>query len=128
MGGRRPAEWRVPTERQQRAAETARRMREAATAQRSDHDAWWASVLADPRAVTARPSPSLKLCEIQSGQLRISCSRCSKVIEIQRQDAVDQFGAGATWREVGGRLLDDACEIRTGRHEEDGCWPDFGRW
>jgi hypothetical protein len=26
------------------------------------------------------------------------------------------------WRDVGQRLLDDGCRIRTGRHEEDGRW------
>ena len=68
MAGRRPAEWRLPTEKQQKAEATARRLTEAQRLrdQVSEHDAWWASMLADPRAVTARPSPSRKLGEIQS--------------------------------------------------------------
>jgi hypothetical protein len=43
----------------------------------------------------------------------------------QRLDAIRLYGPDTTWREVGQRLLDDGCRIRTGRHEEDGCWPDF---
>jgi hypothetical protein len=29
------------------------------------------------------------------------------------------------WKDVGNRMLADGCEHRTGRVEEDGCWPDF---
>ena len=29
------------------------------------------------------------------------------------------------WRDVGQRLLDNTCSQRTGRLEEDGCWPSF---
>ena len=29
------------------------------------------------------------------------------------------------WKDVAQRLLDDTCQKRTGRHEEDGCWPGF---
>jgi hypothetical protein len=35
------------------------------------------------------------------------------------------YGPHAIWKNVGQRLLDDACQHRTGRHEEDGCWPDW---
>jgi hypothetical protein len=35
------------------------------------------------------------------------------------------FGPHAVWKDVAQRLLDDGCQVRTGRHEEDGCWPDF---
>jgi hypothetical protein len=30
-----------------------------------------------------------------------------------------------TGKDVAQRLLDDTCQVRTGRHEEDGCWPSF---
>jgi hypothetical protein len=33
----------------------------------------------------------------------------------------------AVWKDIAQRLLDDGCRIRTGRHEEDGWWPDFSR-
>jgi hypothetical protein len=46
---------------------------------------------------------------------------------LRRLDAVKLYGPHATWREVGERLLADGCQVRTGRHEEDGCWPDFGK-
>jgi hypothetical protein len=58
-------------------------------------------------------------------QHRVECSRCSRAVEIQRLDAVKLYGPHAIWKDVGQRLLDDGCKIRTGRHEEDGCWPEF---
>lgn len=125
MASKRPAEWRPPTEKQQRAEETARRMPEASTPQRSDHDCWWDSVLADPRATTPRPSPARRLRDIGSDVLRVECLRCFRVVEIARTDAIRLYGGDATWKAAGQRLLDDGCQHRTGRHEEDGCWPDF---
>ncbi len=29
------------------------------------------------------------------------------------------------WKDVGMKLLDNGCQERTGRLEEDGCWPSF---
>jgi hypothetical protein len=43
--------------------------------------------------------------------------------QIQRLDAIKLYGPHAVWEDVGQRLLDDGCQFRTGRHEEDGCWP-----
>ena len=40
-------------------------------------------------------------------------------------DAIRLYGMQAVWKTVGQRLLDDTCAQRTGRHEEDGCWPAF---
>ena len=57
--------------------------------------------------------------------LRVSCRRCARIVEIQKADAVRLAGAQAVWKDVGQRLLDDTCQQRTGRHEEDGCWPSF---
>jgi hypothetical protein len=53
----------------------------------------------------------------------VECTRRSRCVEIQRLDAVRLYGPHATWREVGERLLDGGCRVRTGRLEEDGCWP-----
>jgi hypothetical protein len=126
MAGRRAAEWRFPTPKQQRAEEAARLMRSAAPATtRTDEECWWAAVLADPRAETTRPSPARTLGEVRSSELRVECLRCFRILEIARDDAVRLYGADARWRDVGGRLLADGCQFRTGRHEEDGCWPDF---
>lgn len=36
-----------------------------------------------------------------------------------------RFDVGSLWKEVAMRLRADGCMSRTGRHEEDGCWPDF---
>jgi hypothetical protein len=57
--------------------------------------------------------------------LRVECSRCSRIVEIQEADAARFYGASALWKDVGQRLLDQTCTNRTGRHEEDGCWPDW---
>lgn len=90
-------------------------------------DEYWQAVLDDASA-DARPvgSPIQKrrLCDIERHVLRVSCSRCG-IVEIQKDDAVRLAGANALWKNVGQRLLDDTCQQRTGRHEEDGCWPSF---
>jgi hypothetical protein len=57
--------------------------------------------------------------------LRISCRRCERTVEIQTADAVRLYGGNAVWKDVAQRLLDNTCQQRTGRHEEDGCWPGF---
>jgi len=127
MAGRRAADWRFPTAKQQKAEETARRMRDAAAlaTMKTDEELWWDAVLADPRAETTKPSPARSLGEIRSDLLRVECLRCFRTVEIARADAVRLYGAKARWRDVGSRLLADGCQFRTGRHEEDGCWPDF---
>lgn len=125
MASRRPADWRFPTPKQARADETARRMREAAEPPRTAADAWWDAVLDDPRAATPKPSPARTLDEVRSELLRVECLRCFRIVEIQRLDAVKLYGPDAAWKDVGRRLLDNGCQHRTGRHEEDGCWPDF---
>jgi hypothetical protein len=53
-------------------------------------------------------------------------SRCSRTVEIQKVDAIRLYGQHAIWKDVGQRLLNDTCRQRTGRHEEDGCWPFYG--
>lgn len=122
----RPAEWRFPKEKQQRKEDMERKLRRGGQASaQSDEEAWWDAVLSDPRAVTSTPAPTRTLGEIQAAVLRVACERCGRAVEIRRDDAIAKFGADARWRQVGQRLLDEGCEIRTGRHEEDGCWPDF---
>jgi hypothetical protein len=90
---------------------------------------YWESVLRDLRAA-GRPSlpiQQMRLSEIPRELLRVECLRCFRTVEIQRLDAVRLYGPRATWREVGTRLLDDGCRVRTGRLEEDGCWPNWIR-
>lgn len=127
MAGRRCAEWRFPTAKQQKAVETARRLAEAQRRRVSvdDEEAWWASVLEDPRAETNRPDARRTLAEIRASELRIECLKCFRVVLIAREEALARFDAGSLWKEVAVRLLGDGCTNRTGRHEEDGCWPDF---
>ena len=89
---------------------------------------YWESVLRDP-LVDASPMPpgvsirTQRLSEIPQHVLRVACSRCGRTVEIQKADAVRLCGPAAVWKDVGQRLLDDTCQQRTGRHEEDGCWP-----
>lgn len=87
---------------------------------------YWDSVLKDPRAgVTEAQLRQRHLSEIRRHVLRVSCRRCERIVEIQTADAVRLYGGDAVWKVVAQRLLDNTCQQRTGRHEEDGCWPGF---
>jgi hypothetical protein len=89
---------------------------------------YWQALLDDTAADQTAPGPSirmLRLSQIQRHLLRVACRRCGRTIEIQKADAVLLAGPQAVWKDVGQRLLDDTCQQRTGRHEEDGCWPSF---
>jgi len=71
------------------------------------------------------PIQQRRLSEIPRHLLRIECLRCLRIIEIQKADAIRLYGPHAVLKDVGTRLLDDECQHRTGRHEEDGCWPNW---
>jgi hypothetical protein len=87
---------------------------------------YWESVLKDPRArATGGPMRQRRLSEIQRHVLRVSCRRCERTVEIQTADAVRLYGGNAIWKDVAQRMLDNTCQQRTGRYEEDGCWPAF---
>ena len=89
---------------------------------------YWQALLHDAAADREPPDPSIRmerLADIQRHLLRVACRRCGRTIEIQRSDAVRLAGPQAVWKNVGQRLLDDTCQQRTGRLEEDGCWPVF---
>ena len=87
---------------------------------------YWDSVLRDPRAaMTGAQLRQRRLSEIQRHLLRVNCRRCDRTVEIQTADAVRLYGRNAVWKDVAQRLLDGTCQQRTGRHEEDGCWPAF---
>ncbi|WP_320416088.1 hypothetical protein [Bradyrhizobium roseum] len=91
---------------------------------------YWQSVLGDLLADTGPVIPATRirtqrLSQIPEHILRVSCSRGGRTVEIQKADAVRLYGPAAVWKAVGQRLLDDTCQQRTGRHEEDGCWPVF---
>jgi hypothetical protein len=89
---------------------------------------YWDALLQDAGAEGASPDLSirtLKLSEIVHHVLRVSCRRCSRIVEIQKADAVRLYGPKAVWKNVAQRLLDNTCQQRTGRHEEDGCWPSY---
>ncbi|WP_407151018.1 hypothetical protein [Bradyrhizobium sp. ORS 86] len=89
---------------------------------------YWDALLRDASADDRPAGPSIRsqrLCQIARHLLRTTCTRCSRTIEIQKADAVRLYGPQAIWKDCAQRLLDDTCQVRTGRHEEDGCWPAF---
>jgi hypothetical protein len=91
---------------------------------------YWQAVLADADADASSPGPGAggvrtRLSHIPQHILRVGCRRCGRTVEIQKVDAACLYGPDAIWKDVGQRLLDNTCTQRTGRHEEDGCWPVF---
>jgi hypothetical protein len=130
----RPASWRFPTMKQIQKLATAPIVRKSAPPAPAVGPAddlpaaYWAALLQDVRADAApagNPNQARKLSEIGRHVLRVSCSRCNRIVEIQEADALRLYGPDAVWRDVGQRLLDNTCQQRTGRYEEDGCWPSF---
>src|SRR4051794_30863865 len=125
----RPASWRMPTpkEMEKLVAEAALRPAVPAAAPDAPLPAeYWESVLKDPHAGSTGPQARpRRLADIQLHVLRVSCRRCERTVEIQTVDAVRLYGGNAVCKEVAKRLLDNTCQQRTGRHEEDGCWPGF---
>jgi hypothetical protein len=87
---------------------------------------YWEALLRDVPADDRPSGPRVRtqrLAEIRQHLLRVSCRRCDRVVEIQTADAIRLYGRQAVWKDVGKRMLDDTCQQRTGRYEEDGCWP-----
>jgi hypothetical protein len=114
----------TPKQMEKLASEAARRPAVPAAAPDAPlPDAYWDSVLRDPRAQTGTGQMRLRLVEIQRHVLRVYCRRCERTAEIQTVDAIRLYGGSAVWKDVAQRLLDNTCQQRTGRHEEDGCWP-----
>jgi hypothetical protein len=129
----RPASWRMPNLKQMEKMAAARSRKAPVTPAAAPDDdlpaEYWQALLEDAGAEVA-PSESsvatLRLTEIPQHLLRVSCRRCSRTVEIQKVDAIRLYGQHAIWKDVGQGLLDDSCTQRTGRHEEDGCWPFYG--
>ena len=116
----------TPKQMERMASEAARRPPPAEAAPDSALPAdYWESVLNDPRARADNRLRQSRLSEIDRHVLRTSCRRCGRIVEIQTLDAMRLYGGNAVWKDVSQRLLDDTCQQRTGRHEEDGCWPSF---
>lgn len=117
----------TPKQMEKLAAEAVRKQAIPATAPEEPlPPEYWDSVLRDPRAgVTGAQLRQRHLSGIQRHVLRVNCRRCDRTVEIQTADAVRLYGRNAVWKDVAQRLLDDTCQQRTGRHEEDGCWPAY---
>lgn len=130
----RPASWRMPTRKQMELmARAVGRNAPAARGLAPDDDLpneYWRALLDDASADGGNPASAtsgrlLRLSQIPQHLLRVGCRRCSRTVEIQKVDAIRLYGPDAIWRDVGQRLLDNTCSQRTGRHEEDGCWPSY---
>ena len=128
----RPASWRMPSRKEmEKMATAAGRKTAPAPALAPEDDLppeYWQALLEDERTdarSAGRSSAALRLSEIAQHLLRVGCRRCGRTVEIQKADAIRLYGSRAFWKEVGLRLLDDTCMQRTGRHEEDGCWPSY---
>lgn len=128
----RPASWRMPTPKQIQKMAAAVGGKAPSVRALAPNEAlppeYWQALVQDPRAEAVSPGTSgrlLQLRQISQHLLRVGCRRCARLIEIQKADAVRLYGPEAIWRDVGQRLLDNTCTNRTGRHEEDGCWPTF---
>jgi hypothetical protein len=128
----RPESWRMPTPKQiEKLAAVVGRKAPPVGGLAPDDDLppeYWESILLDVPADDMRSKPGVRmrrLVDIPQHLLRVSCRRCGRPVEIQKADAARLYGPEAIWRDVGQRLLDNTCTQRTGRHEEDGCWPVF---
>nr|WP_092260802.1 hypothetical protein [Bradyrhizobium sp. Rc3b] len=125
----RPASWRMPIPKQmEKMAALAGRSapQKPGLAPEADLPAeYWQALLDDPRAEarSVLSGGALPLSQIPQHILRLGCRRCARIVEIQKVDAIRLYGREALWKDVGRRLLDNTCTQRTGRHEEDGCWP-----
>lgn len=89
---------------------------------------YWETLLRDAPADGRRSGAGVRmrrLADLPQHVLLVSCRRCERIVEIQKADATRLYSPQALWKDVGQRLLDDTCQVRTGRHEEDGCWPAF---
>ncbi|MGJ4950040.1 hypothetical protein [Bradyrhizobium sp. HKCCYLS20291] len=91
---------------------------------------WQALLLGAACASEGHPSASgsrrlLRLRQVRDHVLRVDCRCCGRTVEIQKADAVRLYGPEAVWTDADQRLLDDTCSQRTGRYEEDGCWPAY---
>jgi hypothetical protein len=132
----RPASWRMPTPKQMEKLAKAAAVGGNALPMRTPGpgDAmppeYWQAVLDDASSDggTSRLEPLIRtqrLADIRRHLLRVACRRCGRTVEIQQADAVRLGGPQAIWKDVGQRLLDDTSQVRTGSHEDDGCWPSF---
>ncbi|PSO26472.1 hypothetical protein [Bradyrhizobium sp. MOS002] len=130
----RPASWRMPTRKQMDRIASAGGRRAAPARGLAPEDdlppEYWQALLGDARVHRNSSSPRPSECQLRLGQipahlLRVGCRRCGRTVEIQKIDATRLYGLDAIWRDVGQRLLDGTCSQRTGRHEEDGCWPSY---
>ncbi|PDT88793.1 hypothetical protein CO669_18715 [Bradyrhizobium sp. Y36] len=134
MAADRPASWRMPSRKEmEKLAEQSSVGRNASPAPAVGPadplpSAYWDALLRDAGADARPPDPLIRtqrLSEITRHLLRVTCGRCSRIVEIQKADATRLFGPKALWKDVGQRLLDNTCTQRTGRHEEDGCSPSY---
>jgi len=130
----RPASWRMPSAKQMEKPppEAAGSIPLARAFGPSDDlpTEYWDAVLRDAYADAGPGGQSLvrtlRLSGISQHVLRVSCTRCGRIVDIHKTDALRLYGPWAIWKDAAQKLLDNTCSARTGRYEEDGCWPSFG--
>ena len=130
----RPASWRLPSAKQMEKPppEAAGSIPLARAFGPSDDlpIEYWDAVLRDAYADAGPGGQSLvrtlRLSGISQHVLRVSCTRCGRIVDIHKADALRLYGPRAIWKDAAQKLLDNTCSARTGRYEEDGCWPSFG--
>jgi hypothetical protein len=89
---------------------------------------YWDAMLQNPMADVCPKPPgllaqTLQLSEVPQHVLRVSCVRCDRIVEIQKADAIRLYGPKSVLKDAVQRLLGVTCRVRTGSHEDDGCWP-----
>jgi hypothetical protein len=107
MAGRRCAEWRFPTQKQQRKEEMERKLRGPDQVPSRGDDGWWDAVRSDPRAAgrPGIPIQARRLSEIPREVLCVECLRCF---------APSRSGF---WTPLGSTV-----RMRSGRRSATGCW------
>lgn len=123
---RRPAQFDMPPREQMEFLQQLALEADAAPA--SDDEAWWQSVLSDPRAAGSPPLPieQRRLSEVPRDMLRVECLRCFRTVEISRSDALKLYGPHAVLKDLAMPLLEPGCKERIGSRD-DGCWPSWVR-
>ena len=131
----RPASWRMPTPKQMEKLASAAAVRgngppartpaPGTRCRRNTGSPSWMTLRNGPPSGRSLDPDAAAVRNTTASAAGRPAAAASRIVEIQKADAVRLAGAQAVWKDVGQRLLDDTCQQRTGRHEEDGCWPSF---
>lgn len=76
----------------------------------------------DLQAEPLASNPRASLARVGLSGVPLTCASAAS-LRIQKADAIRLYREDASAGDVARKLLGTVCEMRTGRHEEDGCWP-----